>query len=64
MNTIELEVLQKLDKSDQEKVIYFLKLLLNQAKYKKLKDEILSRKDEIKYGEIFEHEEIWKELDV
>jgi len=64
MNTIELEVLQKLDKSDQEKVIYFLKLLLNQAKYKKLRDEILSRKDEIKHGEVFEHEEIWKELDV
>ncbi len=64
MNTIELEVLQKLDKSDQEKVIYFLKLLLNQAKYKKLKDEILSRKDEIRHGEVFEHEEIWKELDV
>ncbi|MDL1970903.1 MAG: hypothetical protein LWW94_08015 [Candidatus Desulfofervidaceae bacterium] len=64
MNTIELEVLQKLDESDQEKVIYFLKLLLNQAKYKKLRDEILSRKDEIKHGEIFEHEEIWKELDV
>ncbi len=64
MNTIELEVLQKLDKSDQEKVSYFLKLLLNQAKYKKLKDEILSRKDEIKHGEIFEHDEIWKELGV
>ncbi len=64
MNTIELEVLQKLDKSDQEKVIYFLKLLLNQAKYKKLRDEILSRKDEIRHGEVFEHEEIWKELDV
>ena len=64
MNTIELEVLQKLDKSDQEKVSYFLKLLLNQAKYKKLKDEILSRKDEIRHGEIFGHEEIWKKLDV
>jgi len=39
-------------------------LLLNQAKYKKLRDEILSRKDEIRHGEVFEHEEIWKELDV
>ena len=64
MNTIELEVLQKLDKNDQEKVSYFLKLLLNQAKYKKLKNEILSRKDEIKHGETFEHDEIWKELGV
>ena len=45
-------------------VSYFLKLLLNQAKYKKLKDEILSRKDEVKHGEIFEHDEIWKELGV
>ena len=64
MNTTKLEILQKLDKNDQEKVMYFLKLLLNQAKYKKLKDEILFRKDEIKYGEIFEHDDIWKELDV
>ncbi|GAB6163515.1 hypothetical protein JCM12298_26750 [Desulfothermus naphthae] len=64
MNTTELEILQKLDKNDQEKVKYFLKLLFNQAKYKKLKDEILSRKDEIKHGEVFEHDEIWKELDV
>ena len=64
MNTIDLELLQKLDKSDQEKVIYFLKLLLNQAKYRNLKSEILSRKNEIKRGEVFEHEEIWKKLDV
>ena len=64
MNTTELEILQKLDKNDQEKVMYFLKLLLNQAKYKKLKDEILSRKNEIKHREVFEHDEIWKELDV
>ena len=64
MNRTELEILQKLDKNDQEKIMYFLKLLLNQAKYKKLKDEILSRKDEIKHGEVFEHDEIWKELDV
>ncbi len=47
-----------------KKKLCILKLLLNQAKYKKLKDEILSRKDEIKDGEVFEHDEIWKELDV
>ncbi|GAB6163479.1 hypothetical protein JCM12298_26390 [Desulfothermus naphthae] len=64
MNRTELEILQKLDKNDQEKIMYFLKLLLNQAKYKKLKDEILFRKKEIKHGEVFEHDEIWKELDV
>lgn len=64
MNTTELQILQKLDKSDQEKIIYFLKLLLKQEKYKKIKEEIFSRKEEIKHGEVLEHEEIWKELDV
>ena len=40
MSTLDLKVLEKLDKSDQEKITYFLKLLLNKSKYKKLKEEI------------------------
>ena len=37
MATFEGELIQKLDKSDQEKIKYFANLLLNQSKYKKLK---------------------------
>lgn len=64
MNTLDLKVLEKLDKADQEKITYFLNLLLNKSKYKKLKEEISMRRDEIKKGEILNHEEIWNKLDV
>ncbi len=64
MKAVELEVLERLDKSDKEKVMYFLRLLINQEKYKKLKKEITSRKNEIKRKEVLKHDEIWKKLDV
>jgi len=48
-----------LDKDDQEKLSYFLRLLLNKSKYKKLKDEINIRRDEINKGQILNHDEIW-----
>jgi hypothetical protein len=64
MSTLDLKVLEKLDKADQEKITYFLKLLLNKSKYKKLKEEISIRRDEIVKGEILNHDEIWNKLDV
>jgi len=64
MNTEELDILQKLNKSDQEKIRYFLKLLLNQSKYKQLKQEIDARRDEIRKGDFLTHDEIWHQLDV
>ncbi len=64
MTTADLKVLEKLDKADQEKITYFLKLLLNKSKYNKLKEEISIRRDEIIKGETLNHEEIWHKLDV
>ncbi len=64
MSTLDLKILEKLDKADQEKITYFLKLLLNKSKYKKLKEDISNRRDEIVKGEILNHDEIWNELDV
>ncbi len=64
MSTLDLKVLEKLDKADQEKITYFLKLLLNKSKYEKLKEEISIRRDEIVKGEILNHDEIWNKLDV
>ncbi len=61
---INLEILEKLDRTDQEKLLYFAKLLLKQEKYRKLKEEIEDRKKEIERGEIFTHDEIWNKLDV
>ena len=62
MSTLDWKVLEKLDKADQEKITYFLKLLLNQSKYKKLKEEISVRRDEIVKGELLNHDEIWNKL--
>ena len=55
MSTLDLKVLEKLDETD---------LLSNKSKYKKLKEEISIRRNEIVKGEILNHDEIWKNLDV
>ena len=64
MSTIEIDVIEKLEKNDQDKVSYFLQLLLNQNKYKKLKEEIYLRRKEIKNKDILTHDEMWNLLDV
>ncbi len=60
----EEKLLNKLDKDDKEKLLYFAKILLRQRKYNALKEEIQSRKEEVKKGEILSHKEIWDDLDV
>ena len=66
MKMLDLDVLEKLDKSDQEKIKieYFLKLLLDKSKYNKLKEEIFVRREEIVKGEVLSHDEIWNKVDV
>ena len=64
MGALDLKILEKLDKDAQEKVTHFLKLLLDKSKYKKLKEEISIRREEIIKGKTLNHEEIWKNLDV
>ncbi len=64
MATIQVNMLQKLDDEDKQKVAYFVKLLVSQSKYAKLKEEISARKEEIRKGATLSHEEIWKELGV
>lgn len=64
MSQTEIKLLEKLDKSDKEKVNYFLKLLLNQSKYNKIRKEIEERRKEIKQGDVLSHDDIWNELNV
>jgi len=64
MKAMGIDILKKLDKEDQEKVLHFIELLLKQQKYKKLREEIEIRKEEIEKGETLSHEEIWKQLNV
>ena len=60
----DLKIIDKLSKEDRDKVIYFAKILLKQARYRQLKEEIDSRKKEIENGDILTHDEIWNELNV
>ncbi len=64
MNTLDLKILERLDKADREKITYFLRLLLNKSKYKKLREEISVRRDEIAKKENLKHDELWNNLDV
>ncbi len=49
-----------LDEKDKEKLLKFAKELYKQKKYKKLREEIESRRKEIRQGNVLTHEEIWK----
>jgi len=60
----ELMIIKKLDDLDQKKIRYFLKLLINQRKYEKLRQEIAERRQEIVKGNTATHGEIWQQIDV
>ena len=64
MGPLRFDILEKLDKEDQQAVAYFLRLLLNKAKYRTLKEEIEQRRREIENGDTLSHNEIWDQLDV
>ena len=59
-----MEILERLDREDREKVAYFVTLLVNQAKYLRLREEIEKRMREVERGEVLEHDEIWKQLNI
>jgi len=64
VNSVRFDIFERLDKRDQEAVTYFLRLLLNKAKYRRLKEEIEQRRREIEKGDTLSHNEIWDQLDV
>ena len=64
MYSTNLRLIEKLDAEDQKKAAYFLKLLLDQSKYRKTKLEVRERREEVQRGEKLTHEEIWSQLDV
>lgn len=59
-----MQIFEKLDPDDQEKVDYFLKLLLEQSKYRQTKADVLERRREVKHGEVLTHDEIWSRMNV
>ncbi len=64
MYATEMQIFEQLDEKDREKARYFLRLLLEQEKYKKTRAELRERREEIERGETLTHEEIWSQLDV
>jgi len=63
-NTHEFRVLERLDDDDKYKIKYFIQLLMQQTKYKRLQEELRARREEISKGETLTHDEIWAHLDV
>ena len=63
-NTHEFSVLERLDDDDKYKIKYFIQLLMQQTKYKRLQEELRARREEISKGETLTHDEIWTHLDV
>ena len=59
-----LNILERLDKKDQEKINYFINLILKKEKYKQLNLELIKRRAEIEANNIYSHDDIWKELNV
>jgi len=59
-----MNIIEKLDQEDKDKVSYFIRLLLNQSKYQALKKEIVLRREEIQHGETLTHEAIWDQMNV
>lgn len=49
-----------LEETDRDILIYFAYNLLKKEKYKKLREEIEKRREEIKRGEVLTHNEIWE----
>ncbi|MEE9431940.1 MAG: hypothetical protein V3V16_12910 [Melioribacteraceae bacterium] len=64
MSTLSIDVIKKLHNKDQEKISYFVKLLLKKKEYKTLSKEISERRNEIKMKETLIHKELWSNLDV
>ena len=59
MSVAPINILEKLDQEDKDKVSYFIRLLLSQAQYRTLREELALRREEIQTGETLTHDEIW-----
>ncbi len=64
MTVSAMNIIEKLDQEDKDKVSYFIRLLLHQSKYQTLKKEIALRREEIQHGETLTHEAIWDQMNV
>ena len=59
-----MNIIEKLDEEDKDKVSYFVQQLLHQSKYQSFKKEIVQRREEIQNGETLKHKEIWDQMNV
>lgn len=56
------EMLNTLDDKEQIVVMDFIQKILKSKKYKKLREEIKKRREEVSKGKIMSHEEIWHDV--
>jgi 2-phospho-L-lactate guanylyltransferase (CobY/MobA/RfbA family) len=53
------DVIGKLDNADKEKVLIFTEELLQSKKYRRLRQELDERRDEILNGKTLNHKDLW-----
>jgi hypothetical protein len=59
-----MDVIEKLDRKDKEKISYFANILLRKAKYDKLKGELRNARKQVADGDVLSHGEVWSSLNV
>ncbi len=64
MAVLSTKIINHLQREDQEKIFYFINLLLEKNEYKQLAKEISQRRNEIKNNKIISHNDIWNDMDV
>jgi len=56
------EMWKTLDDKEKIVVINFIEKILKSKRYKKLREEIKDRREEVSKGEVMSHEEIWNDI--
>jgi len=56
------EIWKTLDDKEQIVVIDFIEKILKSKRYKKIREEIKERREEVGKGEVISHEEIWNDV--
>lgn len=62
MKAVLEDVIAQLDQVDKQKVLQFSEELLQSKKYRKLREELDSRREEIRLGKSLKNEDFWNGL--
>ncbi|AEI14921.1 hypothetical protein Flexsi_1267 [Flexistipes sinusarabici DSM 4947] len=62
MEALKKQFAEKLDKKDKELIEQFISKVVESKKYKKLRDELNERREDIKKGDVISFDEFFKDV--